>query len=493
MIFITLSACPVPSLLRMQNSIRPFNSYGTIIASQSQLRSPFRSPLTLNPFTEPRFYNRDREAFISPSTYGAPQFYAPQSPTSGFATTDNQLEILPTGFEQNRTVCFGDIPPDTSVEEPLGHVRSGQIESVCRHENCAYISFMDEAAANHFYLTILSIRVQNNRVGWGGPSQVPTLVACAVQQLGASRNVYLGNLPNVTEEQLRMDLGNFGQVDTIKIFRGKDISAGRLTFRHPGQRAWTQRQNVARIFPPSYTQSLDEGTTTANEINSQGNRTIFLGNIHPKTTIEEICNVVRGELHYIRYIHDKHICFVTFVNPMSAASYYALGKKQGLVIRYRTLTIGWGRHSGALPLDIAQAVSRGASRSVYIGNINKSWTEERLRQDFSAYGEIEHVNILRKKSCAFVNLTHITDAIVAIKAVRKRIEYKHCALGCKSKPSVPASVIRYFRHIHSFDLLWFPTFRHDSLIPSCVSSNPPFPPPSPPSFPPWPVHPPPKT
>ena len=46
-----------------------------------------------------------------------------------------------------------------------------------------------------------------------------------------------------------------------------------------------------------------------------GNRTVYLGNIHPETTLEEICNTIRGGiLQQIRYIQDKHIAFVTFVD-----------------------------------------------------------------------------------------------------------------------------------------------------------------------------------
>jgi RNA recognition motif-containing protein len=165
--------------------------------------------------------------------------------------------------------------------------------------------------------------------------------------------------------------------------------------------------------------------TTAGGINNLGNRTVYLGNIHPETTIEEICNVVRGGLlHHIRYIPDKHICFVTFIDPTSAASFYALSNLQGLMIHNRRLKIGWGKHSGALPAAIALAVSGGASRNVYIGNLDESWSEERLRQDFSEYGEIELVNTLREKSCAFVNFTNIANAIKAIEAIRGKDEYR---------------------------------------------------------------------
>ncbi|CAH7689156.1 hypothetical protein BY996DRAFT_8453151 [Phakopsora pachyrhizi] len=45
------------------------------------------------------------------------------------------------------------------------------------------------------------------------------------------------------------------------------------------------------------------------------NCTVYLGNIHPETTLEEICNTIQGGiLQQIRYIQDKHIAFVMFVD-----------------------------------------------------------------------------------------------------------------------------------------------------------------------------------
>lgn len=42
---------------------------------------------------------------------------------------------------------------------------------------------------------------------------------------------------------------------------------------------------------------------------SQGlNRTVYLGNVHPETTTEDLCNAIRGGvLQSIRYMQDKHI------------------------------------------------------------------------------------------------------------------------------------------------------------------------------------------
>ncbi|KAI9897113.1 hypothetical protein N3K66_008135 [Trichothecium roseum] len=427
------------------------------------------------------------QAMVSPSTYGAPQFFpTPQSPTGAYSMQAPMQPSSPVQMNAgavtgtSRTVYLGNIPPDTTAEEILGHVRSGQIESVrlLPDKNCAFISFLDASSATHFHsdaiLKKLCIKGQDIKVGWGKPSQVPTSVALAVQQSGASRNVYLGNLPEeTTEDDIREDLGKFGAIDTIKLVREKNIAfihylsianAIKAVSQLPQEPKWqaprrvyygkdrcayvskTQQQNAAQYLgiAPGYAHMLTGAdrdlissalaqqsvaaaavATTAGGINNLGNRTIYLGNIHPETTIEEICNVVRGGLlHHIRYIPDKHICFVTFIDPTAAASFYALSTLQGLMIHNRRLKIGWGKHSGALPPAIALAVSGGASRNVYIGNLDETWTEERLRQDFSEYGEIELVNALREKSCAFVNFTNIANAIKAIEAIRGKDEYR---------------------------------------------------------------------
>ncbi|KAF2400776.1 hypothetical protein EJ06DRAFT_521474 [Trichodelitschia bisporula] len=490
-------------------------NFTPLLPSQLLLGSPFQ-PGSPNAFTSPQFQsfgfgnghaqqNQQNhmspvggqgpgmnhsiyQNILSPAGVGPGSYLGPQSPTGHFGHFGGQAMGLggPMGISPNmisgtsRTVYLGNIPPETSAEEILGHVRSGQIESVrlLPDKNCAFISFLDSSSATHFHsdaiLKKLSIKGQDIKVGWGKPSQVPTSVALAVQQSGASRNVYLGNLlEDITEDELREDLGKFGAIDTVKIVREKHIgfvhflsigNAIKAVSQLPQEAKWqpprrvyygkdrcayvskTQQQNAAQYLgiAPGFAHVLNGAdrdlisnalaqqsvaaaavATSAGGVNNLGNRTVYLGNIHPETTIEEICNVVRGGLlHHIRYIPDKHICFVTFIDPTSAASFYALSNLQGLMIHNRRLKIGWGKHSGALPPAIALAVSGGASRNVYIGNLDESWTEERLRQDFSEYGEIELVNTLREKSCAFVNFTNIANAIKAIEAVRGKEEYK---------------------------------------------------------------------
>ena len=72
-----------------------------------------------------------------------------------------------------------------------------------------------------------------------------------------------------------------------------------------------------------------------------GNRNIYLGNIHPDTTTEELCNNIRGGVvQQIRHLKDKNIAFVTFVEPQSANTFYNWAMS-GLTINSRRIKVGW--------------------------------------------------------------------------------------------------------------------------------------------------------
>jgi hypothetical protein len=98
---------------------------------------------------------------------------------------------------------------------------------------------------------------------------------------------------------------------------------------------------------------------------------------------------------------------------------------QGLTLNNRRLKIGWGKNSGPLPPSRARAGPRGAPRNVYIGNIEDfgAFSAEKLQRDCAEYGEIELVNFLREKNCAFVNYTNVASAIKAIDALKAHPEY----------------------------------------------------------------------
>ncbi|KAJ6593065.1 hypothetical protein B0H19DRAFT_1245876 [Mycena capillaripes] len=163
-----------------------------------------------------------------------------------------------------------------------------------------------------------------------------------------------------------------------------------------------------------------------------GNRTVYLGNIHPETSTEDLCNAIRGGvLQSVRYMADKHIAFITFIDPAAAFTFFQVSSYQGLTLNNRRLKIGWGKNSGPLPPTLALAVHAGATRNVYIGNVEdfEVFSEERLKADFGEFGDIELVNFLKEKNCAFVNFTNISNAIKAIDAIKNRPEYANLRIA----------------------------------------------------------------
>lgn len=407
---------------------------------------------------------------------------------SGFPLMSGQMGPAVSPSQAGRTVYVGNLPADASVDELLSQVRFGPIDSVkiLPEKSCAFISFLDPTTASAFHSDALMRKIrlheQDLKIGWGKPSAVSATVIMAVQQSGATRNVYLGNLPeSVTEQTLRDDLSRFGPIDQVKIVRDKNIGfvhflsiataikvvqslatepdwVGRRVAWGKDRCAYVpknqhqqQQHNMAAAargtmaanyggfggmpFAPgfdSYGREMGGLMGGADPNAAPGNRTVYLGNVHPETTTEEICNTIRGGiLQQVRYIADKHICFVTFVDAQCALAFYQTATYQGIALHNRRLKVGWGKHSGPPSPGISMVVQSGGSRNVYVGNIENFdfYTEDKLRHDFGEYGEIELINTLREKQCAFVNFTNIASSIKAIESIKSHPDYAHLKIA----------------------------------------------------------------
>lgn len=386
----------------------------------------------------------------------------------------------------SRTVYLGNLPSEIEPNELLDYVRSGILESVkiLSAKNCAFISFIDLQSALLFHsdciLKKLNIKGNDIRIGWGKNSPIQPIVKEAIQKDGATRNVYLGNLHSsatgqpISEEELKEDLSVYGVIDCIKIIREKGIafihflsilSAIKCVNNLPTKEKYldkkcfygkdrcafitkTQQHNAAQylglapgmehvvtaadreIISSALVQqsaAAAQIATQAGGANNLGNRTVYLGNLHQDSSVEEICNVVRGGLlQSIRFLKERHVCFITFIDPIAAAQFFALCQLHGLTIHNRRIKVGWGKHSGPLSNALSLAVSNGASRNIYIGNINDfaHFNAQKLRDDFSSFGEIEQINYLEEKNCAFINFVNISNAIKAIDGIKSFKDYK---------------------------------------------------------------------
>lgn len=427
------------------------------VYSQYGMMSQYNTPYTptntaFNGYAQPNtMYNMNYGGQNMMSQYNTA--YS-QFPTSSFPPS--------AGAELSRTIYLGNVPKETEAYEILKYVKTGMVESfkIIPEKSCAFLAFVDPNAAQSFYQEYqqkkLTVHNTDIRVGWGKPTLLSHSVKLSIQG-GATRNVYLGHLDaSHTEESIKNDLSRYGPIEQVRLIKEKNIafvhflnvaSAVKCVTGLPLEAAWMNRRvNYGKDhcqavdsaygfnFQPfsnnfnfdPYNPSLIQGYGMRNTPTAPSScvlRTLYVGNIHPEASCEDLCNCIRGgNLLQIRYFPDKHIAFVTFMDGPTAVSVYNYANTQGLVVKGRRLRVGWGKPS-TVTTQISQAVQAGATRNIYIGGINDNLTEDKLRADFSVYGEIELINFLKEKSCAFVNFTAVSAAINAINGIRERPEY----------------------------------------------------------------------
>jgi hypothetical protein len=100
----------------------------------------------------------------------------------------------------------------------------------------------------------------------------------------------------------------------------------------------------ASPFTPFAPYSPDVQTASAQGLN----RTVYLGNIHPETSSEDLCNAIRGGvLQSIRYMADKHICVrsTVFTSVRCVTEHYCSSLRSSTP-RQRSLSSRW-RHTRA--------------------------------------------------------------------------------------------------------------------------------------------------
>ncbi|KAI3488842.1 hypothetical protein L1887_47041 [Cichorium endivia] len=141
-----------------------------------------------------------------------------------------------------------------------------------------------------------------------------------------------------------------------------------------------------------------------------GNRTIYLGNIHPETTTAEICNHIRGGiLQNIRFIPEKQHCLCD-----------VCGSERGAGVLPPGVVLGHHDPQPAAQDRVGQAFGTAECGDSVCG------AGGRIAQ---RYGEIETVNSLREKNCAFANFTNIQSAIKCIEGMKSHPDYQNVKIS----------------------------------------------------------------
>jgi RNA recognition motif-containing protein len=323
------------------------------LMSPSTLSATSLHPATssiLSPTSVPR-----RPSSVASSNLPAPpsmilpsQFHQGDYVTSTISQLNQQnLLLYPTltlPSSSLRTVYLGNLPPLISYEEVLDHVKVGMIEHVKLFEdkNCAFITFLDPSVAQYFVQESqtrpLMIQKREIKVGWGKNTLLSETLLLAVKN-GASRNVQIANIENLTVEWLEQTFSVFGHIDQIQVFLDKNMAHVHLTSITAAIKAvvtlsmdarWSScriHYGKDRCVPPSANASnlglpkhLLVNTTTPALANPRttspgllhspelmsdtrsstssstanhpviGNRTVYLGGIHPDVTTKDLCD-----------------------------------------------------------------------------------------------------------------------------------------------------------------------------------------------------------
>jgi RNA recognition motif-containing protein len=86
--------------------------------------------------------------------------------------------------------------------------------------------------------------------------------------------------------------------------------------------------------------------------------------------------------------------------------------------------IDWGVLVYVCPLNL---VAKEVSMNIYVGNLARESTEEELRQEFMAFGEVTSVNIIKdkhsgqSKGFGFVEMPSKSEGLAALEGLKGKI------------------------------------------------------------------------
>lgn len=399
-----------------------------------------------------------------------------------------------TGSDNNatsKTVFLGNVPTDIHpklIFDSIG--RPGPIEAlrILPLKRCAFLDFVNEQDAVNFLSTkkIITLREKINEqtIILAVKPAKASLTAAPLKsaiRCGATRNIYLGGWHNSEVELRKTVEATGGDIDTIKVFEERNLAFVHLTSisqaiktindlekKYPAVKINygddrcsnhanskkrpsinnTESVNVQRDGedgedgelinePNNKREKKDHNTDNSKDSGEKHKRTIFLSGIHPDTTLEDLCNVIRGgNLESIRLLKEKNTAFISFVEAEAATNFYEHASTKGLFIRGDVVKrVSWA-DVRILSSTLQMALKKGATRTLYLGNLDPSaFSKERLREIGEAFGVVESARLIRDKNnssttCkAFISFGELKDAVLAVQVLQSDESYKECRIG----------------------------------------------------------------
>lgn len=321
----------------------------------------------------------------------------------------------------------------------------------------------------------------------------------------------------------------FGPLDMIKV-----VPSRRIAFIHMAQVADAMRSVAELPTRPEFKgkrlafgrdrcgERLDPVNNSSNNNNSNNNeatslesqdslptvtssaisRTVYLGSCNsPEITIEDICDHIHtGQLQSVRLNRERKCAFVTFISADAAEVFLGRALQFGLIIKNCQIKPAFAKENnnnstgGALPLAISNALRKGYSRNLYLGNVDFSiLTESRLRSEMSRFGPLDRIQLLKDRGVAFVHFANLLDGGRAFEEIKKDLCYKNCRVGfgkdrCEpvprdNPPNPAVSGAAYYYPPPPYNPLYFHPMMYDPTNVIYHSQ-----PPAPGDYPPVPYH-----
>lgn len=371
---------------------------------------------------------------------------------------------LAANTEPSSTIYLGNVPEDVTPQMIFDAIgRPGAIEAlrILPHKHCAFLDFVRLEDAQAFASRRITLR---------GHPACPTLnikpakasapnaqVRRAISN-GATRNIFLGGC-EFSEQELRCEVEATGAViDTIKVFPDRKIAFVHCVSVAQAIHAVLEMEQRFKHFRINYGDDrcgrssfqsskrpaekdeaedgeVDSGSLRKRQAEEKHRRTIFLGGIPDGTSLEDLCDVIRGgALESVRILKEKNTAFISFLDSEAAHKFHEHCNTRGLFIRGQPVKrIGWA-DIRIMSSSLSLAVKSGATRVLFLGNLStQAFSRERLMEIGSGFGIVESVKFIRDKnigtSSGFISFGELKDAIYAHERISNSPEFKECKVG----------------------------------------------------------------
>ncbi len=147
--------------------------------------------------------------------------------------------------------------------------------------------------------------------------------------------------------------------------------------------------------------------------------TLWVGNINFNVVGEDEVRSLfmqYGMVESMKTLPHKNCAFVNFSSKEDAWRCMTSSMRQGMYLGGVQLKTGWGKPQDRV--EERSVVTSPPSNSVWIGSLPADTEEEELRSIFSRFGHVENVRLILPKRCAFLTLSSVSDAEMAIRELQ---------------------------------------------------------------------------